>query len=1113
MSWMGFFRVGALLGFFLVGLQVSAQESKQIENQFTFSAEQAVWGSVYVGKYTPGNSLLVVPWKDIEGDLNDSSLNSGDAYIGFDKKAHGNFAHVLGGIDSDLNHFNGTWLANSLTIGSEANSNNQVRIGWLPGESSLYGMNPGGMGKLEVMNDLVINGVSNGNALLVLDNAELKLHQDFDAMMEGFHFVGSNAVLSVGGELSGVQDLDGGYQTIQLFGGNASWAPSNSATLVGATTHSNTLSIIDGASVSLSSLTIGALNTSNNSTVVKSGGSLSIYESLNIIASISNSNRIQIVDGGILNMHADYHHAGTSTNVTAGMTLENGTANFYADVTATEGILMEGGTINLKGATNDITALDGSGIVTLSGEGNVWESSKLIIGGIYEEQLVTNSGVSLDSVTVRVQDGTVLSVDHFELGGNTNLQDNSIIIEDGGKLVLTGTGSRHSLKNPLIMESGSWVTYVQNQDGSDEEDIGSYGVTHEFLSRGFLNAGVDLGPHEEFGRYAMHRQNTSMFNGASALLDYGAYNVHVGDVDGGNTLIFTNGASGLMKSLSMGDFKTEDGVEGGNDNRVLISGDGTTVSSGTYTAIGGTLIGGKWHEGGNNNILRVGDGARFYSRELHNRNSDGTSGLEITSGAVVDVDEYYQGTGALLTMMTDSSGTNMGLLVADTAEFEKGAKVGVDAVAALNTEQEYTNSIVQADQLIIDGVTNGTSSALAVLDATGGSLINYSLDLVGGTNIVATYNRRSVTEGGGIDGDSMLSEIADEIDYLASQGHANASNQVEILNGMSASEVNAQMNQLYSYGVPTFQHNQALFGGLDQARTRGISFHGDSPVGAYGPGPHNPDQGFQPWIDVYGGFGNRDQSGSYDNGYDSSVYGTVLGVDRAFGELLVGLAGGYAGSLITGDNGDESDASTAYGILYGSYGTKQWFADLMLGLGSTSIDNTSGSDSDVASSVDASQAAIYAGVGYEVYNEDSGTIFRPLLAVQSSLFSQGAYEETATTAVQKDVDGYDRWSFQSVLGGEIISPKSGSSVDYETQLRAYWLHEYNNDNEMVDYSLVGSGQKGQFEMRAPESDLALLGLGFVAKLEGGLQLRADVDGQVGKDYYSMLFSGALLYEF
>ena len=138
---------------------------------------------------------------------------------------------------------------------------------------------------------------------------------------------------------------------------------------------------------------------------------------------------------------------------------------------------------------------------------------------------------------------------------------------------------------------------------------------------------------------------------------------------------------------------------------------------------------------------------------------------------------------------------------------------------------------------------------------------------------------------------------------------------------MSGDQQNLQLNQFYAYQLPTYMHNQGVFGGINQVRARGLSAHEPSPKktrskpkGAAG--PHAADQGLQGWAKVYGNFGSRDKDddSGFVDGYDAQAFGTVIGFDQAFGDWLFGLAGGYAGSTLDGDNGDESDASTGYGM-------------------------------------------------------------------------------------------------------------------------------------------------------------------------------------------------------
>jgi hypothetical protein len=380
-------------------------------------------------------------------------------------------------------------------------------------------------------------------------------------------------------------------------------------------------------------------------------------------------------------------------------------------------------------------------------------------------------------------------------------------------------------------------------------------------------------------------------------------------------------------------------------------------------------------------------------------------------------------------------------------------------------------------------------------------------------DIYATYSRRSISDGSGLDPDSMLDQIATEIENMAAAGNVAASNQVEILDSLdSDAERKLQMEQMYVYQLPTYMHNNGIFGGIDQVRARGTSFHSTAqPSGAAG--PHAGDQDWQLWVKGYGAFGNRDAGNTYNDGYDVQAYGTVIGTDKAFGKLLIGLAGGFSGSNLDGENGDTSEATTPFGLIYASAGTNEWFGDIVASYGVSDIENKSGTAFDVTSSTKAAQSALYIGGGKQFTEEESSSLLRPSLGLQISHFDQDAYTEQSENAVAKDVEAYDRLSYQSILGGAMLIPKAGKKVDWENEFRVYWLHDFNGDEDSLNYTLVDSQQPGQFIFRSPDQDVGQLGYSLLAKWKNGFQLRGGIDGQISKSFYSTTFSGSILYEF
>lgn len=1053
-----------LFGCLALAGTLHAQNDHLIENQRTNIVHNAAWGDTYLGKYTPGNALGVV---------SNATLSSADVFVGYSDTASSNFALVAD--DS-------TWTMDSLQIGTTNNSDNLLVI--IDG------------GIVEIDGGLTVQGTNNGNALWLADGGTLYMKSDFDAQTDGFVF-GTNSTLKVGGRLSNMDQVEGRRHLV-LTGAGAEWLLNTNTVNIGAVSDGNSLELEGATDLAFENVSVGAAGTVSNTFIVGSGSHSTVSNNLWVTGS---GNRVEVA-GGNLDVLGDL----TSDDT---IMINGGSLDVLGNLTSSSTVQFSGSGALLAYNNVDLSGIDGGGTMYLTGSNARWTNNANVQVGV----LAGNS-------TLAIEGQALMRVDNITIGSPTG-SGNIVMLSNGGKLVINGIGSSLYDDSTLWIDDGGWLTF-----GSDFSSALSWtnatitwqhGGTVEFQGEApVIQKWWVEGAYDEYGTLFLGKGRTMILNGSNAYLPAETNNFHLGDLSSDNTLAISNGAWAAFKTVSIGDFQ-----EGGHSNLLVVSGTGSAVTNLGFTAIGGTMIGGTWHEGGNNNILRVEDGALFYSPDtLHNRNTTGSSGLEIASGALVDVDGYYQSSGAYLTVLTDSSGTNMGLLRANMAEFEADARVGVDAVSRLQIDQTYTNTIVEAGTLVIAGVTNATTADLANLETSGGSLVNFDLSVESGTNIVATYRRRYLSEASGFDPDTMLAEIADEIDTLAMLGNAAASNQLDILSTMNSSQMNNQLKQLYAYQLPTYMHGQAVFGGIDQVRARGLSFHGAStpdtmlqPEGVMGPGPHAADQGLQGWIKAYGSFGSQDKA-DFNDGYDAQTFGTIIGFDQAFDEWLFGLAGGFAGSTLDADNGDESDASTGYGMLYASYGTKEWFGDLVLTYGLSDIENDSGGAFDVKSSTDASQTAFYVGGGKEYKDPDgSDALLRPLLALQISQYDQDSYTEKSSNAVAKDVDGFDRWSYQSIFGAEMILPTAGTKVDLETQLRLYWIHEFNDDEEKVDYTLVGSSQPGRFVMHAPESDVAQFGIGCVARWESGVQLRADVDSRISGGYIATTISGALLYEF
>jgi len=223
--------------------------------------------------------------------------------------------------------------------------------------------------------------------------------------------------------------------------------------------------------------------------------------------------------------------------------------------------------------------------------------------------------------------------------------------------------------------------------------------------------------------------------------------------------------------------------------------------------------------------------------------------------------------------------------------------------------------------------------------------------------------------------------------------------------------------------------------------------------------------------------------------------------------VLLGAAGGYSRSDLTQDNNDSSDATTGFGVLYSSFGSVDWFGDLNLSYGRSSIETRSGTALGGTGNFDADNVAIYIGGGKEIESTDGdGVILTPEAALLTGYYGQESYYDGLM-----QVDAYDRWSVQSRLGAAFAVQKQVGSAVLKPEFRTYWLHEFNADPDQIGYSL-GTG-RFTFGVQAPDEDILEIGAGLGVTFNERLEIVFDVDAHHSDLYRAVNVSGRIMYEF
>jgi outer membrane autotransporter protein len=586
-------------------------------------------------------------------------------------------------------------------------------------------------------------------------------------------------------------------------------------------------------------------------------------------------------------------------------------------------------------------------------------------------------------------------------------------------------------------------------------------------------------------------------------------------VSGSNSLwavagMLTVGTNGSYNSLNItngGQLESISGAIGfgGIENHILVTGtDSVWTNSGNLAVYGA------------GNSLQVANEGRVGVGQTLSLNNGAE--LAFSSGGQVSASNYFQDATSTLSFdsVTNAADASTALLVVDDkADFAAGATLHFTGeIEDLGVNVAYTNLLVKSGTLIVNSSTNAATGDLDVLNAlVNGSLL--AMDFFSLTDdLYGRVQRARLADIAGFEDGTDMAGVSDEIDQMATDGNEAAINQLNILTQLSGASMNNQLSQLYDRNAPTYEHIGGMLEGFKQTRQRGIMPDSLWPIGARG--PHLYGDQVQGWIKGYGSWGNRDGSRDFSD-YDQSIYGMVIGVDKVFGDLLAGLAGGYASSDISQDDGDDSTADTGYGLLYASWGTRAWFADLNVGYGRSSIDTRSGTLFDTSAEFSANQLAYYIGGGKEMTFKNDQLFLTPSAGLLGSYYAQEKYTEDATTAVPRDVDAYDRWSMQSELGIKVSFEREYDRFVLMPETHASWLHEFNSDEQDVDYSLVGGTGDYTFHMQAPVDNLFEVGLGLAVWTENKegviFEWALGLDARFGDGYSASAFNARLLCEF
>jgi outer membrane autotransporter protein len=260
------------------------------------------------------------------------------------------------------------------------------------------------------------------------------------------------------------------------------------------------------------------------------------------------------------------------------------------------------------------------------------------------------------------------------------------------------------------------------------------------------------------------------------------------------------------------------------------------------------------------------------------------------------------------------------------------------------------------------------------------------------------------------------------------------------------------------------------------------------------------------FLSAVGGFGDQEGVLDYTNG------GLIGGVDYQFSEALMG------GLSINWINTNTNYAGQAGGSERNSYGASLYAGYSVDSLHIDGLFNYSFSDYDMtrgASNIvgppaipattvrgvtNSDEIFLSAGVVYDL--ELAGWTLGPAARVDLVKVWMDGYSETGGGAGQNaQYNAFDVTSFTTDLGGEASYAITTSAGVITPTVRAYWVHEYQNDAQVLTGTLIGGGAFFT-QLALPDRNYYRVGAGATMELQNGVEIYVDYEALVGFNNFS-----------
>ncbi len=279
---------------------------------------------------------------------------------------------------------------------------------------------------------------------------------------------------------------------------------------------------------------------------------------------------------------------------------------------------------------------------------------------------------------------------------------------------------------------------------------------------------------------------------------------------------------------------------------------------------------------------------------------------------------------------------------------------------------------------------------------------------------------------------------------------------------------------------------------------------------------------YQLWGRGYGSHASQDDTDGH-SGYGTTIAGGVVGFDKRFEQMLIGLGGGYARTKVEGNGGNDGDADTVHIMGYWAHNSESFYMDAMVNYAYNDVSTESVSTTGYESDYDAHSVGLSLGIGYGISFLKDKWLLTPEASYLGTYYSRGSYTETSSLSTpfpDKKYDSYDQWSHLTSVGATLstigVIESFKTELEFQPEIRVHWLHEFNADMDADSYLMQGgTGDPIMVALQAREEDLIRLGAGVRFSEWGNdtTEFGLDVDGAIGQDYHNIIVSGKFLHRF